>query len=47
MPATQRTLKKPQTGFAKKHKRVRGKEPFAITMDKGGKARVWYRKRDM
>ena len=30
----------------KKTQRVRGKEPFAVTMDKGGKARVWYRKRD-
>ena len=30
----------------KKAQRVRGKEPFAVTMDKGGKARVWYRKRD-
>ena len=30
----------------KKTQRVRGKEPFAVTMDKSGKARVWYRKRD-
>ena len=30
----------------KKAQRVRGKEPFAVTMYKGGKARVWYRKRD-
>ena len=30
----------------KKTQRVRGKEPFAVTMDKSGKARIWYRKRD-
>ena len=29
----------------KKTQRVRGKEPFAVTMDKSGKARVWYRER--
>ena len=30
----------------KKTQRIRGKEPFAVTMDKGGKARVWCRQRD-
>ena len=29
-----------------KSQRISGKEPFAVTMDKGGKARVWYRKRN-